>query len=269
MAKTPIRMTHPWKSALVTGASSGIGESIARLLGASGIPTVIVARRGERLEALAEQIPTLEPLVADLGTADGRAAVVARLTDAHRPVELLVNNAGFGVAGSFAEVPSDRHAAMIELNITALTELTRAVLTPMVAAHRGWILQVSSVASFQPGPTSATYSATKAFVTSLSEALFEELRGSGVNVTALCPGFTRTEFHQHSGADDTTMDRVPNSAWLNADVVAASGLRALIAGRALDVPGVAYKGLAGLSAVLPRSAARRLMGLGSKTRQKP
>jgi uncharacterized protein len=266
MAKTSSALTHPWKSALVTGASSGIGASIARLLGAAGIPTVIVARRGDRLESMAEQMPTLEPLVADLGTPGGRAAVATRLTDGLRPVELLVNNAGFGVAGTFAEVAVDRHAAMIELNITALTELTRAALSPMIAAHRGWILQVSSVASFQPGPTSATYSATKAFVTSLSEALFEELRGSGVNVTALCPGFTRTEFHEHSGADDTTMDRVPRAAWLNADVVAASGLRAVAGGRALDVPGVAYKGLAGLSAVLPRSAARRLMGLGAKNR---
>jgi uncharacterized protein len=252
---------QPWKSALVTGASSGIGSDIAKLLGGANIPTVIVARRTDRLSSLAAEFPSLIPMAADLGTATGLSAVAERAKD----VDLLVNNAGFGLNGSFLEVSADGHQSVIDLNISALVALTRAAMAPMVERRRGWILQVSSVASFQPGPSAATYSATKAFVTSLSEALHEELRGTGVVVTALCPGYTRTEFHIASGSEESA-SAIPNVAWLASHDVAASGLRAVAAGKALDVPGVGYKGIAALSNVLPRTAIRKVMGLASRSR---
>jgi uncharacterized protein len=254
-------MTFPWTSALVTGASSGIGADIARQLGEARIPTVIVARRADRLEELRAKYPTLTPLVADLQTREGIAAVVDRINDTTQPIELLVNNAGFGISGNFDEVSAKDHQEMVDLNISALMALTHAGVTQMKSRKRGWILQVSSMASFQPGPGSATYSATKAFVTSLSEAMHEELRASGIVVTALCPGFTRTEFHDRSGGGDAG---VPEKAWLVSSVVAESGLKACAAGKALDVPGAAYKGLAAISNALPRTAVRKIVGAASR-----
>lgn len=256
----PSTRSHPWTSALVTGASSGIGRDLARQLGAAGVPTVAVARRGDRLAELAAEHPSIEPLVADLGTAAGVAVVAERAA----AVDLLVNNAGFGIEGDFADVTATDHQRMIDLNVSALVALTRAAVEPMRVRRRGWILQVSSMASFQPGPTAATYSATKAFVTSLSEALHEELRGTGVVVTASCPGFTRTEFHEVSGSASTSS--VPAFAWLSSELVARSALRACAAGHALDVPGVTYKGLAAVSGSLPRFVVRRMVGLGAKAR---
>jgi uncharacterized protein len=253
--------TFPWSTALVTGASSGIGADMARILGGQSIPTVIVARREDRLIELATEFPSLTPLVADLETREGVEIVCARIASPEQPIDLLVNNAGFGIAGNFVDVSSAHHQSMVNLNVSTLLALTHAAVGPMVQRRHGWILQVSSMASFQPGPSSATYSATKAFVTNHSEALHEELRGTGVVVTALCPGFTRTEFHQRSGGGD---QGVPNAAWLSSPDVAASGLRAAAAGRALDVPGAAYKGLRVLTNSLPRTATRRIMGVLSK-----
>lgn len=256
----------PWTSALVTGASSGIGEEFAVQLATAGVPTVIVARRSDRLHALAMKYPTLEPLVADLATEAGRQAVADRLADPNRPIELLVNNAGFGVEGNFDKATCDAHVGMIDVNVTALTVLTHAAVKAMRPKGKGWILQVSSVASFQPGPGAATYSATKAFVTSLTEAIHEELRGSGVAITALCPGFTRSEFHDVSGSR-ATADKMPAAVWLSAQEVAASGLHAVAEGKALDVPGFQYKAISALSGSLPRSWTRRLAGLAAGARK--
>jgi uncharacterized protein len=180
-------------------------------------------------------------------------------------VDLVVNNAGFGLEGDFTSVAPDGHQAMIDLKVSALVALTRAAAAPMRERRRGWILLVSSMAGFQPGPSAATYSATKAFVTSLGEALHEELRADGVVVTSSCPGFTRTEFHEVSGSASTA-SAVPAFAWLSSETVASSALRACAAGRALDVPGAAYKGLAALSGALPRRAVRRLVALGATRR---
>ncbi|MFN0092830.1 MAG: SDR family NAD(P)-dependent oxidoreductase [Acidimicrobiales bacterium] len=249
--------TQPWASALVTGASAGIGAAFARRLGAAGVPTVVVARRAERLAALAEEHPSLEPLVADLAEPEGVGAVAARLADSARPVELLVNNAGFGAAGRFAEQDPARHGELVAVNVAALTGLTRAALPAMLAAGRGWILQVSSVAGFQPAPGAAVYGASKAYVTSLAEALSVELAGTGVRISALCPGFTRTEFHQVSGAGWGA--RLPGRLWMDADAVAAAGLRAAAAGRVIESPGAVYKVLAAGSSVLPRPLLRALL----------
>jgi uncharacterized protein len=255
---------HPWKTALVTGASAGIGEAIAEELVAHGVRTVVVARRSDRLEQMAKQSTLVEPLVADLLTSEGCEIVRARLTDPNAPIELLVNNAGYGYSGNVADLPREGAVGMVDLNVRALTDLTQAVLPSMVAANRGWILQVSSVASFQPGPGAAIYSATKAYVTSFTEALHEELRSTNVNVCALCPGFTRTEFHAVSNMTDDDITRVPGFAWLRADRVARSGLAAVAAGKALDVPGGLYKGIGALTNSLPRSVARRVMGITTK-----
>ncbi len=258
--------TFPWKSALVTGASSGIGEAIAEQLAAAQTHTIVVARRGVRLTLMAEKSNNIEALVADLLTDEGKNTVGKRLASATEPIDLLVNNAGFGATGDVADLPLDRALAMIDLNIRALTELTKAALPRMITANRGWILQVSSVASFQPTPHAAIYSATKAYVTSFTEALHEELRGTGVHVCALCPGFTRTEFHDVSRSVEET-SKVPSFAWLQANDVAASVLKAVAAGHALDVPGALYKGLAALTNSLPRTVTRRVTGMATKRKQ--
>jgi short-subunit dehydrogenase len=251
-----------FQSALVTGASSGIGESVARRLASAGVPTVVVARRRERLEALAEELPGIEVLVGDLRRPESRRDIEARLADDDRPIDLLVNNAGFGTSGPVASIDSRRLADEVRLNVLALTLLTRAALPGMLARGRGWILNVSSVAGFQPAPNLATYAATKAYVTSFTEALHEELRGTGVRATALCPGLTRTEFQSISNTTGF-VDRYPARVWLTADEVAAAGLDAVRRGRALCVPGLPYKAMAAVSSVLPHTVVRRVARLAS------
>ena len=252
--------TYPFTSALITGASSGIGEAMCRELGRAGIPQVVVARRGDRLEQLAATFADVEVLAADLTTADGVAAVEERLTDPHRPVDLLVNNAGFGTSGAFAELDPDRLDEEVRLNVGALTRLSRAALGAMVPRKRGYLLNVSSVVSFQPGPRLAVYAATKAYVTSLSESLHEEVRGTGVKVTALCPGLTRTEF-QDVSMSTKMADRAPAWVWQSAEEVAATGLRDMAAGRALSIPGPLNKSMVTASGITPRGVLRRMSGM--------
>lgn len=253
-------VTYPFSSALVTGASSGIGESMVRLLGAAGIPQVIVARRAERLHELAAAWPQIEVLVADLGTDEGARRVADRVASSTEPIDLVVNNAGFGSSGAFHDLDPDRLDQEIQVNIAALTRISRAALATMVPRRRGYLLNVSSVASFQPAPQLAVYAATKAYVTSLTESLHLEARGTGVNVTALCPGLTRTEF-QSVSSSDRYASQYPSFAWLSADDVAAAGLTDVAKGRPLSVPGLLYKGLVVTSGITPRSLARRLSGL--------
>ncbi len=252
--------SYPFESALVTGASSGIGEVMVGLLAEAGVPTVLVARRADRLQALADDLDGIEVLVADLVTPEGQAAVVDRITDPDAPIDLVVNNAGFGSNGRFHEIDPDRLADEVELNVAALTRLSSAALGVMVPRGRGYLLNVSSVASFQPAPELAVYAATKAYVTSLSESLHEELRGSGVHVTALCPGLTRTEFQSVSNTEQYA-DRFPGFTWTSPDEVARAGLDAVAAGRAISVPGVLYKGLVSMADLVPRGVKRRLSGL--------
>ena len=252
--------TYPWNTALVTGASSGIGEAITRRLAAAGVPVVVVARRSDRLAALADELAGIEVLVADLGTAAGVTAVSARLGDPKRPVDLLVNNAGFGTSGRVASMDPDRSGREIDLNVKALTQLTQAALPAMLGRSQGWILNVSSVAAYQPVPDMAVYAATKAFVSSFTEALHEELRGTGVHATALCPGLTPTEFVSVSSAE-AKLDRFPAFAYTSAGQVADQGLSAAARGLAVCVPGIAYKAMVGAVGLAPRAVVRRLAGL--------
>ncbi|MCU1386901.1 MAG: short-chain dehydrogenase/reductase [Ilumatobacteraceae bacterium] len=250
----------PFRSALVTGASSGIGEAIAHQLGGSGVPTVLVARRTDRLEALAARYDGFEVLTADLNDADDLAAVVARVQSTADPVDLLVNNAGFGTSGSFADLDPDRLHDEIGLNVQALTRLSHAALATMVPRGRGYLLNVSSMAGFQPAPKLAVYAATKAYVTNLTESLHEEARGTGVHVTALCPGLTKTEFQSVSNSGSYAT-KYPPFAWLPVEAVASAGLADVARGRALSVPGVIYKGMAVATDVMPRRLVRRLSAL--------
>ena len=249
---------HPWKTALVTGASSGIGEAMATLLAANGVQVVAVARREDRLDALAAEMPkvTVEVLAADLT----KKKQLARVAERARDVDLLVNNAGFGTSGRFADADLQRTQREIKLNVQAVVALTRAALDGMVARDRGWICNVSSIAGFQPAPNLAVYAATKAFVTSFTEGLHEELRGTGVSATALCPGLTRTEFQSVSNSSGQTRD-TPDFAWMSSEEVASVGLADTAARIAVSVPGFANKAFVATTGVLPRGLVRRVAGI--------
>ncbi len=249
-------------SALVTGASSGIGKAFARLLARRGHDLILVARDRVRLEQLAAELGrahavSCEVLVADLADESELHLVEERLYEGDA-LDVLVNNAGYGSAGAFVDGSLEAGVGQIRLNIQALTVLSHAGLKAMVARGRGGLLNVSSTAGFQPTPKQAVYGATKAYVTSFTEALHEEVLKSGVHVTALCPGFTRTEFHER-GKIDT--GRLPSFVWMGADEVAKAGLDGLEANRAIVVPGVANKLAAAATHLGPRSVVRSASGL--------
>jgi short-subunit dehydrogenase len=254
---------HPWKSALVTGASSGIGIAIARQLAAAGVDVVLVARRADLLGHLAEELSSHEGVVVEIIAADlcepaDLAWVTARLTDRDRPIDLLVNSAGLGAAGPFVEGDLATYRHIVDLNIDALVALTHAALGPMVERRRGWVMNISSLGGHAPGPDFAVYSATKAFVTSFSESLFEEVRRSGVVVTAICPGATRTEFGEIAGSSN---EDLPSLLWQTADDVAAEALAATAAGKAVRVTGLVNRVTGAISTVLPRAANRKLAAM--------
>jgi uncharacterized protein len=221
-----------------------------------------VARDEARLDALASELRlrhagAVDVLPADL-TDDARLGEVeARVASRERPVELLVNNAGFATAGRFAELPLEAEDREIRLNVVALVRLCHAALPGMVERGTGGVLNLSSLGGFQPTPGNATYSATKAFVTSFSQALHEEVKGAGVRVTVLCPGFTRTEFQSRAGIDSSS---VPGFLWMSAEAVAEAGIRALEQGKAICVPGAGNRVAATAVGILPRGVTRRLAG---------
>jgi hypothetical protein len=232
---------------------------MAHMLGKAGVSLVLVARRADRLQAIAQQYSHVEVLVADLETREGVDAVVRRIDDVTRaPIDLVVNNAGFGTSGPMYVADVDRLTREIQLNVVALTRISHAAVNHMIPRGRGYVLNVSSVASFQANPGLAVYSATKAFVTSLTEALHEEVRGTGVRVSALCPGLTKTEFQSISNTSGFE-SQFPPFAWTSVGSVARAGLRGVAKGKAVIVPGVLYKVLAGISQVTPRRLQRRLV----------
>jgi short-subunit dehydrogenase len=243
---------------------------LARQLGAAGVDVVLVARRQDRLDEMAREIQALSPggqagsprkveeLAADLLDLDDRRLIAERLADPERPIDLLVNCAGTGASGPFVLGDLDRYRQVIDLNISALVELSHAVLGPMTTRGRGWVINISSLGGHAPGPGFAVYSASKAFVTSFSESLHEEVRRAGVVVTAICPGATHTEFGEVSGVDDSVL---PGILWQEADEVASEALAAAAAGKAVRVTGGLNRISAALTTVLPRSANRRLSAL--------
>jgi uncharacterized protein len=247
--------------ALVTGASSGIGRSFALALADRGHDLVLVARDQVRLDELAAEVKTAygrsaEVLRADLTDPEHLAAVEARVTSTNEPIiELLVNNAGVGTAGQFATLDVEGEERQIHLNVIAVVRLTHAALPGMIERGHGGVINVSSVAGYQPTPETATYAATKAFVTSFSEAVHEELQGTGVRLTVLCPGFTRTEFQANAGVQSSD---VPDFLWQTPDEVALAGLEAYDRGRPSIVPGMLNKVAATFSEMMPSGVTRRV-----------
>ena len=239
-------------TALVTGASSGIGLEIARLL-AKDYDLVLAARSADKLEQLASELGNARVVAVDLIDPDGSRKLIAEVPT----VDVLVNNAGFAEYGPFAEANEQRLEDMIELNVTALTRLSRAYLPGMLERGSGKIMNVASTASFQPGPLMAVYYATKAYVLSFSEALAEETRGSGVTVTALCPGPTTTGFQ---AAANMEKSRLVNERMLaKADDVAKYGVKAMNKGDVVAVPGFMNKVVATSVRFSPRPIVRRLV----------
>jgi uncharacterized protein len=243
------------RTALVTGASGGIGRAFAGLLAADGYDLVLVARREDKLRELSDELAarhgTRSLVVAmDLSSAGAPETIAERVSAEGLAIDVLVNNAGFGGLGPFAGRPLGTHLAMIQVNIAGLTALTRLFLPGMLARHRGRILNVSSVAAFQPGPFMAVYYATKAYVQSFSEAVAAEVEGSGVTVTALAPGPVRTGFQDVAGIG--SLPPIPGRLVPDAASVARIGYRAMMRGRRSVVPGLANRIGAQAYRVLPR-----------------
>jgi short-subunit dehydrogenase len=229
-------------TALITGASSGIGAAIARELASRGYGATLVARREDLLRELADELSgahgvRMETIAADLFTEEGREEVVSQLSELGLEVEILINNAGFGGFGTVHEMAPERQTQMVRLNCETLVFFQARFTPAMVARGRGAVLNVGSTASFQPLPGSATYAATKAFVLSLSEATHAELRPAGVTVTALCPGPVKTEFGQIAGAGSAE-EMLPEPFWMSADQVAELAVKGLEKGKRVVVPGI-------------------------------
>lgn len=245
-------------TALVTGATSGIGHAFARHLARSGYRLVLVARDGERLAERKESLQTLgapdvQTLTADLSESAGQQVVADRLRSTDDPIDLLVNNAGSTLGVEFLDAAAADLVRQVDLNSVAVLVLTHAALPGMIARGHGGVINVASTAGLVPGRGS-TYGATKAFVVSLSEGLAMSLRGTGVRVQALCPGFVRTEFHERAGID---MSSTPNWAYVDDDYLVAASMADLRANRPLSIPGLLYKSIYLAAKLAPRSLVRR------------
>ena len=241
-----------WNKALVTGASSGIGLSIVEELGRRRVPVVVVARDVDRLTKIAESYPVeAEVLPADLADTDQLRTVEERIEVGD--IDLLVNNAGFGLNGMFCDHERDAETDMVLVNVLALHRLSHAAAVTMRAKGTGSILNVASVAAYTAMARSSTYSATKAFVVTFTNALASELKGSGVTATSLCPGLTRTEFHERG---DYSIDEFPDFVWQTAEEVAIAGLDAAANGDRRHIPGAINKAMVGAVKVLPEPLVR-------------
>lgn len=245
------------KVALVTGASAGLGVEFARQLSKRGYSLVLAARRKERLDELVGELGNARAVAIDLSRPMASDNLMADIKDNGEQIELLVNNAGFGLIGPFAELDPRRERQMIDLNMGTLADLCRALAPAMISRRSGGIINVASTAAFQPGPKMAVYFATKAFVLSLTEALHEELKPHGVKVSCLCPGPTRTEFGEVAGfGGNALFDRVA----MNAKEVVEAALKGLEANRAVVIPGWMNKMVAASSRFVPRFVIRKVAG---------
>src|SRR5688572_24781151 len=261
------------KTALVTGASSGIGKAFAELLAEKGYAVVLTARRGDRLAELAAALRQhhgvdTHTIVADLAVPDAAATIAAELQRKHLTIDLLVNNAGYGVPGSYVNVAWNDHARFMQVMVTAVLDLTYRLFPSML--ERGWgrIINIASVAGMVPAPAGHTlYGASKAFLIRFSEALSAEGVPNGVHVTAVCPGFTYSEFHDVTGTRDK-MNKVPAILWLNAPSVAREGYDAVMRGDAVVVNGWIYRFLVWLNGALPRGLSRWVSGMAGRRYRK-
>jgi short-subunit dehydrogenase len=254
------------ETALITGASSGIGLELAKCFAADGCRLILVARNQAALEKLAgelRQTNKIETIIlpADLSLPEAPKLIFDKLAAQKISVDVLVNNAGFGLHGHFTKLPLQRQLEIVQVNVNALTELTGLFLPEMLQRRAGGILNVSSVAGFVPGPNMAIYYATKAFVQSFSEALAEELDGSGVSITVLCPGPTETNFSAVARGQKV---RTTSRSKMSAADVARIGYNAFRAKKVISVPGAPNKGLVQLVRFLPRSTVRRIINRYNK-----
>ncbi|AXL90468.1 short-chain dehydrogenase [Streptomyces sp. CB09001] len=251
-------------TALITGSTAGLGAAFARRLAADGHDLVLVARDTERLREQATELHDrhgieAEVLTADLSADAGIDAVAARLSDRRNPVDLLVNNAGFGNKGRFLDVPMADELTMLKVHCEAVLRLTSAAVEAMRERGRGGVVNVASVAAFLPR---GTYGASKAWVVQFTQGVAKDLAGSGVRLMALAPGFVRTEFHERAGMGT---DNIPNWMWLDADNVVAAALADLSRGKSLSIPDPRYKTLMGAAKLVPRGL---LGGITSRTGRK-
>ncbi|MFJ9670494.1 SDR family NAD(P)-dependent oxidoreductase [Streptomyces sp. NPDC101221] len=251
-------------TALITGSTAGLGAAFARRLAADGHDLVLVARDTERLREQATELHDrhgieAEVLTADLSTDAGIDAVATRLSDRRSPVDLLINNAGFGNKGRFLEVPMADELTMLKVHCEAVLRLTSAAVEAMRVRGRGGVVNVASVAAFVPR---GTYGASKAWVVQFTQGVAKDLSGSGVRLMALAPGFVRTEFHERAGMGT---DNIPNWMWLDADNVVAAALADLSRGKSLSIPDPRYKTLMGAAKLVPRGL---LGGITSRTGRK-
>jgi len=256
-------------TALITGASSGIGEEYARQLAARGYDLILVARREDRLNAVRDNLTgeypvQIEVCVADLGKLGDIERVAEQITRT-ADLELLVNNAGFGTMGSFAEIDVARQLEMVQVHVSAAMRLIRAALPGMIQRHRGAIINVSSLAGFLIAPGSATYGATKAFLNHFSESLQIELTATGIHVQSLCPGFTYTGFHDTTELSHFDRAQIPRGLWMSSEAVVTTSLRQLHSGRVICIPGVKNRWLARL---LRLRMANKIAGMIARKRFK-
>jgi short-subunit dehydrogenase len=255
--------------ALITGASAGIGAELAREFARHGHPLTLVARRREALAELAAEIThehgvDVKVVAQDLAKPGGPAAVVKAAEAGGEVIDILVNNAGIVDTGPFIEASTDKLLGLIDLNVRAMTEMTSRLLPGMVERGRGRVLNVSSLSAFQPVPTMGTYAASKVFVLSLTEALSEELRGTGVKVTALCPGFTQTDMIDEIQSASSAVSRLPKQLLSKPTDVAKLGYRALMSGQTVAVPGLPNQIGAAWAQVTPRWLTRYVAGMATR-----
>lgn len=255
------------RTALITGASAGIGEAFADVFAAEGFDLVITARREDRLRAVAARLEgrygrRVHVVAADLSERNAPARLCSHLAERGITIDALVNNAGYGVPGTFTASDWPRHAASLQVMVVALAELTHRLLPGMVDRRYGRIINVASLAALVPAPAGHTlYAACKAFVVKFSEALANEVQPSGVHVTALCPGFTLSEFHDVTGTR-ATVQHLPGWMWMDAPSVARQGFAAVTSGAPVHITGKVNRGIALLARYLPQ---RLLVALGRRT----